>query len=687
MKKISVYPGNIRNFSGQTRFLKNKYRISIDGFQLFSKPLLLIYWFIIAFICISCISPNESGRRIPEPVLYDRTTKNLAGIKKSDRLIRILNNTSGPIPKEQAWKDWQANRLEWTYCNDSSFLAMIRNQGGTFAGAMASGTTDENEALQSFTGSPIFIGGVLKRYRGCMNKPSFIQKQMKVFRKWALFGVNSIQHDEAMTNFTSYHYGWATCFCDYCMKGFADYCAEREIELPKGISSWEEFHYGEYLRTVHGLTSNEEYEQNRKHKFLPLSIAQSQDKTYKAADKPLPLQKEFEHYQVLVTRNYNQKLFDVWKETTERPLVVSINMVSELTGTFGLSSCPVLDHIDYIIGEYYVATKTPAEWVHSARLADALNLEFIASIKKHAAHPTVQETRKAIALSYANGRHVLMPWDIYIHNGPRWYSDIEEYRDIISFIADNTELFDDYHTFGNAIVMVPLPRYEYEQGLISLMEAGLRQGIQITYAISGLDQYEFVHVPVDPGDFTPGTPVWMAGQSDDWSITDRDFINALITKDDINFQGNLPMELITASGDLRTQAQAMHDLNSNLQAKDEPSGNIPPSGIADETIDKMLEAGVKPLYQLSDPENIFVFPRLSKIQDAPAIVHVVNMGKAGKNVKLWIDQSISPGFSSETVEVHRPGLEPMVIGIKTEGTGWVMEIPFIQEWAIIVIRP
>ena len=45
----------------------------------------------------------------------------------------------------------------------------------------------------------------------------------------------------------------------------------------------------------------------------------------------------------------------------ERSLVFSINMVSELAGTFGLSLCPILDQLDYIIGEYYVTVQSMLE--------------------------------------------------------------------------------------------------------------------------------------------------------------------------------------------------------------------------------------------------------------------------------------------------------------------------------------
>ena len=105
----------------------------------------------------------------PAPVAtYDRAAKNRAGIRKSDRLMRVLNdNFPGPVPKEQAWRDWRASRLEWTYVQDPAFREMVQDVGGTYAGAMAAGFQEESYALVAFDGTPRQAHG---RYRGCMNK-------------------------------------------------------------------------------------------------------------------------------------------------------------------------------------------------------------------------------------------------------------------------------------------------------------------------------------------------------------------------------------------------------------------------------------------------------------------------------------------------------------------------------------
>ncbi len=60
----------------------------------------------------------------------------------------------------------------------------------------------------------------------------------------------------------------------------------------------------------------------------------------------------------------------------------------------------------------------------------------------------VQKTRKVIALSYASGGHVIVPWDVYLKSTPtgaiRYYAKPEDFSDIFGLIKANASVFNQH---------------------------------------------------------------------------------------------------------------------------------------------------------------------------------------------------------------------------------------------------
>ncbi len=590
---------------------------------------------------------------------YQRDTRNQAGIEKSDLMMRILSNTSGSVPKEEALKQWRADRLEWTYANSPSLLKMLHESGGTYAGAIASGTQEANYALVAFGGQPATAHG---RYRGCMNNPGFTFAQYTTAMKWADLGTDSVQHDEALTNFTSFHYGWATCFCEFCTKDFAKYCRDEGVSYPAGVTTWDGFDYGRYLKEAKGIKTNSEYESKR---------------------ESLPLAREFERYQAYAGRKYKTGLLDLWKAKTGKPLTLSMNMVPEMAGTFGFSRCPILDYLDYIIGEYYVDKKTAAEWVHCCRLADAMNLEFVASIKKVAKTPTVEETRQAIALSYALGHHVLMPWDIYIHDAPRWYGDIKDYEDMVAFIDENPGLFDGYRSYSDVMILVPFVKEEYEPGLLALSEALQKRGVLFSYSVCGTDRNEFVHVPIYAKDFEAHRPVWIAGKKGDFADRDWKRFEEAIHRGTASYRGEILPALFANQQKAKTQVQAMHDLdlNESDEEKEPEQPEVSLEAIADTAAEKMLKAGLKPSYRVAGSKDILVLPR---VQEGGVAVHLVNTGaEVIGETTVWLSEDLFGTMKPAGAKLHRPGSAAVSLKVRSSRGGVTVSVPDIKEWAIV----
>ena len=63
-------------------------------------------------------------------------------------------------------------------------------------------------------------------------------------------------------------------------------------------------------------------------------------------------------------------------------------------------------------------------------------------------------TRQAIALTYAAGGHLIVPWDVYIGNSPRYFGTPAQYADLYGFVRANAKYFAGYEDAA-----VVLPKY------------------------------------------------------------------------------------------------------------------------------------------------------------------------------------------------------------------------------------
>jgi Chitobiase/beta-hexosaminidase C-terminal domain len=77
---------------------------------------------------------------------------------------------------------------------------------------------------------------------------------------------------------------------------------------------------------------------------------------------------------------------------------------------------------------------------------------------------SVTETRQTIALAYACGSHIIVPWDVYMPgpNAPRYFGKPEEYADIYGFARANAPYLDGYEDAAFLIPEAPDERYPRE---------------------------------------------------------------------------------------------------------------------------------------------------------------------------------------------------------------------------------
>lgn len=70
-------------------------------------------------------------------------------------------------------------------------------------------------------------------------------------------------------------------------------------------------------------------------------------------------------------------------------------------------------------------------------------------------------TRATIALAYACGSHIIVPWDVYVGTGvPRYFGKPEEYADLYGFARANAAFLDGYEDAAALMPGVPDDRYD-----------------------------------------------------------------------------------------------------------------------------------------------------------------------------------------------------------------------------------
>lgn len=97
---------------------------------------------------------------------------------------------------------------------------------------------------------------------------------------------------------------------------------------------------------------------------------------------------------------------------------------------------------DYGIAELYAPDQNPKFIFDSVRRAEELGKRQAFTLVS----TDVLLNRQVMAYSYAVGGHMVMPWDVYVPNSPRFFGDPNDYNDITAFVRENAELFDDYET-------------------------------------------------------------------------------------------------------------------------------------------------------------------------------------------------------------------------------------------------
>lgn len=154
---------------------------------------------------------------------------------------------------------------------------------------------------------------------------------------------------------------------------------------------------------------------------------------------------------------------DIQKESTEefyRYIRAEINACAKRHVPFSCNSHPGDRYFfdeTFDFGMRELDHITPYGFYRAMRAAERRGKALMFTLRSR----SVAETRRVIALAYACGSHIIVPWDVYMPgpNAPRYFGRPEEYADLYGFARACAAYLDGYEDAAFLIPEAPDERY------------------------------------------------------------------------------------------------------------------------------------------------------------------------------------------------------------------------------------
>ena len=251
-------------------------------------------------------------------------------------------------------------------------------------------------------------------------------------------GTDGLQMDDPPMNAAAVR--WGGCFCPHCMAGFRRHLKDQAAadELAKwGIDSLDRFDYRSYLKARKALVGD--------------AFAK-----YDGGS----LKRQFIAFQEDSVRAFYRDVRAEIDAYAGRHVVFSSN---NYAGRW---------HFPYDLFEMGMAELPERDANPKAmyeRFADARRrgkAQLFTFVPKGIDGSEVAQTRRAIAMSYACGGHLIVPWDVYTgSNSPRYFGEPDQYADLYQFVREHARLIDGYEDAAFLLPGVTDDRYGAEQPL------------------------------------------------------------------------------------------------------------------------------------------------------------------------------------------------------------------------------
>ena len=328
-------------------------------------------------------------------------------------------------------KSWQAalriveqarpSRIEWSYVTEREQIATMKRRADVFVAAL--NTVSPPGRAVDFEGNPCIAPWMRtfgtpeeRKPYICMNNPDDLAARVEQVLALVKDGVtDTFQHDDwygnaQMMRWPKSPYTPTACFCEHCMRGFAEYLG---LDL----------NYRDYLAR-RGVRSNAE--------LFAL-----------AGRGEAPLWDDFRRFAHETVRRYFRKLRQAMARILGAEPTLSVNGTADFERTDVIGGL-----VDYLNGETW--DWSPAGLHRIASLAREKGLVQVISIfpdvpeGQYHSESFVRRVRAAIALCYPLGMLPLFPWDVYAGSQPRWFGTWKEYGEHYEIVRAHPEWLEEY---------------------------------------------------------------------------------------------------------------------------------------------------------------------------------------------------------------------------------------------------
>jgi hypothetical protein len=355
----------------------------------------------------------------------------------------------GPYDTWAAVAAFNATRIDWVYTSNRSFVEAASAHGLSVTPATNANVPDDGDdhcndqhtqpkscnwsvgRVLSIDGRPLSSPpGVFRRVaHGCVNSPEYMKIALHFVDELKLTGAKAIQHDDASMNDESVQWSGGNlsasgCYCSHCMAKFTTSL----LKLNSSAAS--------KMRVQNNITANWDY----RDWLLNRPIAAPHSTPDHSA-----LRNAFVTFQQASTEEYVHTLrshLDADKSDS------SMTLSANNGGSWGTPY-----HLfDYGIGELELGIGTQMTLLrrlHALFVADVpggklqvLTMPKGLELKEWLTPQGTAIVRAVIAVSYALGGHIMVPWDVEFPSG-RFYGNTSQYGDLFSFVRRHGSLFDD----------------------------------------------------------------------------------------------------------------------------------------------------------------------------------------------------------------------------------------------------
>lgn len=367
----------------------------------------------------------------------------------------------GPVPKKsdvifstrfkrdeapEIARAYGATRIEWVYSSDAQYISKLRDVAPWFGGAVSSTIPlkDEQGFARDIEGNPI-VAPWMKSWGAkwiTVSHEGTRSALKQLATAYINAGASSIQIDDPLLQFTTRN--WGGDFSESSIKGFRDFLRQHPDKMLLKAAGLEQpdLDYRVFLAERHGIRTVDDYAKRQQdlpstplwHAYLKASV--------------------LSHYAML------KREIDA---AAGKRVPISMNLLlfgpDEKRDPFAV--VPFADYamVETKIDDYDVMTLQAATY-------RALGMGFVPSIL-----PTgLAENRAAIASLYALGGQPLVPWDVYINQGPenkptRFFGTVEEYSDLYQFVRRNADALDGFELLPVVGILAPVDRYDLKSTL------------------------------------------------------------------------------------------------------------------------------------------------------------------------------------------------------------------------------